>query len=100
MTDDEEFDEDDDDDDVHDDLNVDMPENLHHMPDVITTECEQHGKTHFFFIFFIPFFSIFIGFSFSIKHFPFLNIHYISFVAFQFNSIESFSLEKHINKAQ
>ncbi|XP_031630592.1 uncharacterized protein LOC116345413 [Contarinia nasturtii] len=36
-------DDDDDDDDVHDEvLNASMPENLHHMPDVITTECEQH----------------------------------------------------------
>lgn len=35
------------------------------------------------FMSFLPLF--FIGFSSSIKHFTFLNIHYVSFVAFQFN---------------
>lgn len=69
-----------------------MPKNLHHMPDVITTECEQHGKTiHCFSHFISSYMFFFIGFSSSIKHFPFLNIHYVSFVAFQFNSIEFLS---------
>lgn len=33
----------DEDDEMHEMINV-VPENVHNMPDVITTECEQHGK--------------------------------------------------------
>lgn len=40
----EEFDEDDDDDDDAHEMNVDVPENHHHMHTVISARCEQHGK--------------------------------------------------------
>lgn len=84
MTDCEEYDEEDDDDGEVHVMNVDVHEGLHHMPDVITSECEQHGKSclYFYNIVFVFFYLVCIN---LIKHFPFLNTHYISFVAFGFN---------------
>lgn len=46
LTDCEEYDDDDDDDGEVHDVNAASPESLHHMPDVITSECEQHGKSY------------------------------------------------------
>lgn len=63
LTDCEEYDEEDDDDGEVHVMNVDVHEGLHHMPDVITSECEQHGKSCLYFynivfVFFIWFASI------------------------------------------
>lgn len=49
LTDCEEYDEEDDDDGEVHVMNVDVHEGLHHMPDVITSECEQHGKSCLYF---------------------------------------------------
>lgn len=61
LTDCEEYDEDDDDDGEVHDVNVDVPESLHHMPDVITSECEQHGKSCLITYFMNIFGSVVVG---------------------------------------
>lgn len=89
----EEYDEDDDDDGEVHDVNVDVPESLHHMPDVITSECEQHGKSCL-----ITFYELFVRLLLVVcfylikQFFPlFENIHYVSLVAFEFNEMFQYS---------